>query len=110
MGETPSAQWPLPSPSWSQPPRTHAETPRDYEVLIEGYMFSSMPIMLYGLLFWIPIIMRHLIFEVPKKDHNFDNKPYFETSKSSSGETCWTSPGRKYLKVPGRHVTNSRRL
>ena len=28
--------------------------------------------------FWIPIIMRHLIFRVlyPKRDHNFDNHPY----------------------------------
>ena len=28
--------------------------------------------------FWIPIIIRHLIFRVPnlKRDHNFDNHPY----------------------------------
>ena len=26
--------------------------------------------------FWIPIIIRHLIFRVPKKDHNFENHPY----------------------------------
>ena len=26
-------------------------------------------------LFWIPIIIRHLIFRVPKRDHNFDNHP-----------------------------------
>ena len=26
--------------------------------------------------FWIPIIIRHLILWVPKKDHNFDNHPY----------------------------------
>ena len=26
--------------------------------------------------FWVPIIVRHLIFRVPKKDHNFDNHPY----------------------------------
>ena len=25
--------------------------------------------------FWIPIIIRHLIFRVPKKDHNFDKRP-----------------------------------
>ena len=25
--------------------------------------------------FWIPIIIRHLIFRVPKRDHNFDNHP-----------------------------------
>ena len=27
-------------------------------------------------LFWIPIIIRHLIFRVPKRDHNFDNHPF----------------------------------
>ena len=27
--------------------------------------------------FWVPIIIRHLIFRVPKKkDHNSDNHPY----------------------------------
>ena len=26
--------------------------------------------------FWIPMIIRHLIFKYPKKDHNFDNHPY----------------------------------
>ena len=27
--------------------------------------------------FWIPIIIQHRIFRVPKKrDHNFDNHPY----------------------------------
>ena len=26
-------------------------------------------------LFWVPIIIRQLIFRVPKKDHNFDNHP-----------------------------------
>ena len=26
--------------------------------------------------FWIPTIIRHLIFRVPKKDRNFDNHPY----------------------------------
>ena len=26
--------------------------------------------------FWIPNIIRHLIFRVPKRDHNFDNHPY----------------------------------
>ena len=25
--------------------------------------------------FWIPLIIRHLIFRVLKKDHNFDNHP-----------------------------------
>ena len=26
--------------------------------------------------FWIPIIIRHLIFRDPKRDHNVDNHPY----------------------------------
>ena len=26
--------------------------------------------------FWIPIIIRHLILRVPKKDHHFGNHPY----------------------------------
>ena len=26
--------------------------------------------------FWVLIIMRHLIFRVPKRDHNFDNHPF----------------------------------
>ena len=26
--------------------------------------------------FWIPIIIRHLIFRVPKRDHKIDNHPY----------------------------------
>ena len=26
--------------------------------------------------FWIPIIIRHLIFRVPTRNHNFDNHPY----------------------------------
>ena len=26
--------------------------------------------------FWVLIIIRHLIFRVPKKGHNFDNYPY----------------------------------
>ena len=26
--------------------------------------------------FWIPNIIRHLIFRVPKRDPNFDNHPY----------------------------------
>ena len=25
--------------------------------------------------FWVPNIVRHLIFRVPKRDHNFDNHP-----------------------------------
>ena len=30
----------------------------------------------YGPTFWIPIILRHLIFRVPRRDHHFDNHPY----------------------------------
>ena len=30
--------------------------------------------------FWVPIIIRHLLFRVPKRDHNFDNYPYDVTS------------------------------
>ena len=26
--------------------------------------------------FWMPIIIRHLIFRVPKRDHNFGNHPH----------------------------------
>ena len=26
--------------------------------------------------FWIPIIIRHRIFRVLQRDHNFDNHPY----------------------------------
>ena len=29
---------------------------------------------------WIPTIMRHLIFRVPKKSHNFDNHPCVRAS------------------------------
>ena len=31
--------------------------------------------------FWVPILVRHLIFRVPKKTgHNFDNHPYSSMS------------------------------
>ena len=30
----------------------------------------------FGVPFWVLIIIRHLIFRVPKRDHNFDNHPY----------------------------------
>ena len=26
--------------------------------------------------FWFPVIIRHLIFRAPKRDHNFDNHPF----------------------------------
>ena len=26
--------------------------------------------------FWVPIIERHLLFRVSKRDHNFNNHPY----------------------------------
>ena len=35
--------------------------------------------------FWVPIIIRHLLFKVPKMDHNFDNHP--------CGSHLWHSPG-----------------
>ena len=28
--------------------------------------------------FWIPIILRHLVFRYPKRNHNFDNHPYVQ--------------------------------
>ena len=35
--------------------------------------------------FWIPIIIRHLIFRVPKKiDHNFDNHPHVDPEPQAS--------------------------
>ena len=27
-------------------------------------------------LFWIPVIIRHLLFQVPRRDRNFDNHPF----------------------------------
>ena len=39
--------------------------------------------------FWVPMILPHLIFRVPKKrDHNFDNHPYehHELSRITSGQ------------------------
>ena len=31
--------------------------------------------------FWVPIIVRHLIFRVPKRDHNFDNHTFAVNKK-----------------------------
>ena len=36
--------------------------------------------------FWIPMIMRHLVFRVPKKGHNFDNRPPIQLK----AEECYT--------------------
>ena len=33
--------------------------------------------------FWVPIIIRHLLFRYPKRDLNFDNYPYSLALKSS---------------------------
>ena len=30
----------------------------------------------FSIPFWVPIIIRHLLFRVPKGDHNFDNHPH----------------------------------
>ena len=35
---------------------------------------------------WIPSIIRHLIFRVPKRDHNIDNHPYRHIGSSSGQE------------------------
>ena len=34
--------------------------------------------------FWIPIVIRHLIFGVSKKDQNFDNHPHVLSMASSN--------------------------
>ena len=54
--------------------------------------------------FWIAVIIRHLIFRVPKKrDHNFDNHPYrvtnMELRKGPFVDYCSTEEG-----FPGCHV------
>ena len=50
--------------------------------------------------FWVPIIIRHLLFRVPKqRDHNFDNHPYKTADMKSylvSGE-----PGEAPTLRPG---------
>ena len=38
--------------------------------------------------FWVPIILRHLIFRVPKKGHNFDNHPYL-LLRNLTGHRIW---------------------
>ena len=35
--------------------------------------------------FWVPNIVRHLIFRVPKRDHNFDNHPCSDDVEGSFG-------------------------
>ena len=55
--------------------------------------------------FWIPIIIRHLIFSVPKRDHNFDNHPHHFVSLSCDiasvhhrWQVSWTVlPGHQVL-------------
>ena len=37
--------------------------------------------------FWIPIIIRHLIFRVPKRDHHFDNHACSYVHKIYAGIT-----------------------
>ena len=32
--------------------------------------------------FWVPSIIRHLLFRVPKRDLNFDNHPHVETARA----------------------------
>ena len=39
--------------------------------------------------FWIPIVIRHLIFRGPKRDHNFDNHPL----GAGVITACWPSTG-----------------
>ena len=39
--------------------------------------------------FWIPIIIRHLIFRVPNRDHNFDNHPCVEAVQHWSYPQMW---------------------
>ena len=55
-------------------------TPVKYWVGIWGIVKIMVP-------FWVPIIIRGLIRGLPnlgdpKRDHNFDNYPYYKTSKS----------------------------
>ena len=53
--------------------------------------------------FGIPIIMRHVIFRVPKRDHNFDNHPH-------TPRTCRQPPrkwGNKTRRVVITYVESS---
>ena len=49
---------------------THSEYGK--EGLLSGLMWVVVKIMVPS---WVPIIIRHLLFRVPKRDHNFDNYP-----------------------------------
>ena len=50
-------------------------------------------------LFGIPVLIRHLIFRVPRRGHNFDNHPY-EICESAvdpgTAKTCPTQEGGQY--------------
>ena len=57
--------------------------------------------------FWVPIIVRHLIFRVPKKrDHNFDNHPLLLLNGQRCPAEAETLPGGGEV---GRaeHITDS---
>ena len=51
--------------------------------------------------FWVPIIIRHLLFRVPKKA-NFDNYPYEGLEVLSSGSGAWNFGFRVYYRL--RHM------
>ena len=54
-------------------------------------------------LFWIPIIIRHLIFRVPKMEHNFENHPYMYLNNCSSdrpSEGCVVAPSHLAYPTP----------
>ena len=39
--------------------------------------------------FWIPSIIRHLIFRVPQRDHNFDNHPFRVQGRGCMSSRTW---------------------
>ena len=63
--------------------------------------------------FWIPSIVRHLIFRVPKRDHNFDNHPHARdppktahSAQASSTLTCKFLPSARLSSSTTGHCTN----
>ena len=44
--------------------------------------------------FGVPILIRHLIFRVPKRDHNFDNHPDQVNWGSTQGKESAAEPGQ----------------
>ena len=60
-------------PSSFQQPPSYRTTWCSMESRGHGCLWVVVKIMVP---FWIPIIIRHLIFRDPKRDHNFDNHPY----------------------------------